>query len=106
MFTRRSTGQGDETERARGEAAIGVGAQVFVLSSDEDGTTPWPEGPTGVVVRAGGSAWQGVTGISGSRRSWTIEFSEPQRDRDGQGPYESAQVPERYLRLAPVGDWS
>jgi hypothetical protein len=106
VFTRRSTGQGDETDRPRGEPGIGVGAQVFVLSRDEDATTPWPEGPTGVVVRAGGSAWQGVTGISGSRRSWTVEFSEPQRDRDGQGPYDSAQVPERFLRLAPVGDGS
>jgi len=81
--------------------AFGVGVQVYVLDSSEDPETPWPDGPTGVVVRAGGSAWQGVSAIGGSRRTWWVEFGEPQRDRDGSGPVTGAQVAERWLRLAP-----
>ena len=112
MFTRRSRGPGrdepadefrDETpaEVAAARVRMGVGAQVYVLDSDEDATSPWPYGPTGVVMRAGGSAWQGVSAIGGSARTWWVEFDSPQLDRDGDGPVQSAQVPEKYLRLAP-----
>jgi hypothetical protein len=83
------------------EPRMGVGAQVYVLDSDEDSTSPWPFGPTGVVMRAGGSAWQGVSAIGGSARTWWVEFDQPQLDRDGDGPVQSAQVAERFLRLAP-----
>jgi len=83
------------------EPRMGVGAQVYVLDSDEDPTSPWPWGPTGVVLRAGGSAWQGVSAIGGSARTWWVEFDSPQLDRDGDGPVASAQVAERFLRLAP-----
>ncbi|VXB31771.1 conserved hypothetical protein [Frigoribacterium sp. 9N] len=85
-----------------GPARMGVGAQVYVLDSDEDPSTPFPYGPTGIVVRAGGSAWQGVSAIGGSARTWWVEFDSPQIDRDGDGPVSQAQVAERWLRLAPL----
>ncbi|ROS62224.1 hypothetical protein EDF38_1328 [Frigoribacterium sp. PhB160] len=104
MFTRRAreADQGDDSDdRSTGPARMGVGAQVYVLDSDEDAHTPFPYGPTGVVLRAGGSAWQGVSAIGGSARTWWVEFDSPQIDRDGDGPVERAQVAERWLRLAP-----
>jgi hypothetical protein len=85
-----------------GPPHMGVGAQVYVLDSDEDPATPFPYGPTGIVVRAGGSAWQGVSAIGGSARTWWVEFDSPQIDRDGDGPVSQAQVAERWLRLAPL----
>jgi hypothetical protein len=104
MFFSKSAGpdQGDDFLASVGaEPRMGVGAQVYVLDSDEDPTSPWPYGPTGVVMRAGGSAWQGVSAIGGSARTWWVEFDSPQLDRDGDGPVQSAQVAERFLRLAP-----
>lgn len=82
-------------------AVFGIGAQVYVLDADDDAATPWPAGPTGVIVRAGGSAWHGVSAIGGSRRTWQVEFDEPQFDGDGSGPVTGAQIAERWLRLAP-----
>lgn len=52
-------------------------------------------------MRAGGSAIAGVWGRSGRGRMWLVEFDEPQTNRDGDGPYPSAQVNEKYLELAP-----
>lgn len=117
MFTRRTRGTpaDDDRDDDRGWASdsgpldgagavsprLGIGAQVYVLDSDEDPGSPWPYGPTGVIVRAGGSAWQGVSAIGGSARTWLVEFASPQLDRDGDGPVTSASVPEKYLRLAP-----
>ncbi|WP_423917384.1 hypothetical protein ACPEEZ_08355 [Frigoribacterium sp. 2-23] len=106
MFTRRSRGPEPEFESDLDRppalpGRMGVGAQVFVVDTDEDPTTPWPSGPTGVVLRAGGSAWQGVSSIGGSARTWWVEFDVEQTDRDGRGPFDRAQVAERFLRLAP-----
>jgi len=103
MFTRRPRDleSDDHDVPSSGPGRMGVGAQVYVLDSDEDHATPFPYGPTGVVLRAGGSAWQGVSAIGGSARTWWVEFDSPQLDRDGDGPVERAQVAERFLRLAP-----
>jgi hypothetical protein len=110
MFTRRTRDAAsddgfDEPDGAQGGSPsgprFGVGAQVYVLDSDEDPATPFPYGPTGVIVRAGGSAWQGVSAIGGSARTWSVEFASAQLDRDGEGPVTSASVAERFLRLAP-----
>ena len=110
MFTKRprqpgpdpdAWGSSSSDDGRSAPARMGVGAQVYVLDSDDDPGTPFPYGPTGIVVRAGGSAWQGVSAIGGSARTWWVEFDSPQIDRDGDGPVESAQVAERFLRLAP-----
>ena len=107
MFTRRTrdTPAGDDSFSPGGLPSaprIGVGAQVYVLDSDEDAGTPFPYGPTGIIVRAVGSAWQGVSAIGGSARTWLVEFDSPQLDRDGEGPVGSASVAEKFLRLAPL----
>ncbi len=102
MFGKRLRGTDSPITRDTG---IGVGAQVYVLDATEDPTTPFPEGPTGFVIRAGGSAWQGVSVIGGSARVWMIEFDTPQYTADLEGPLTRVQVAERYLRLAPpVGE--
>ncbi|HEV7948330.1 MAG TPA: hypothetical protein VGP24_01060 [Glaciihabitans sp.] len=80
---------------------FGVGAQVFVRSSASNEPSPWPMGPSGIVVRSGGSALSGVWGRSGGGRLWWIEFDEPQTNSEGDGPFRSAQVHEKFLELAP-----
>jgi hypothetical protein len=41
-----------------------------------------------------------VSTIQGPERTYWVEFDEPQRDPDGDGPYASSQVLERYLEPA------
>jgi hypothetical protein len=63
--------------------------------------SPWPTGPSGIIVGAGGSAIQGVWGRPGGAQLWRVEFDEPQIRDDGEGPFDHAQVNERFLELAP-----
>ncbi|KQQ27601.1 MULTISPECIES: hypothetical protein [unclassified Frondihabitans] len=98
MFGKRLRGTDSPITRDTG---FGIGAQVYVVDSDEDPTSPFPDGPTGVVVRPGGSAWQPVSVIGGSSRVWTIQFDTPQYTAELHGPIAMVQLPERYLRLAP-----
>ena len=81
---------------------FGIGAQVVVRDDPSGGASPWDDEPTGVIVRAGGSAISGVWGkraVGG--RIWMVAFDEPATTSDGEGPFESAQVHERFLELAP-----
>jgi len=80
---------------------FGVGAQVFVRAVSAGESSPWPDEPSGVIVRSGGSALAGVWGRAGGGRMWWVEFDEPQSNSDGDGPFASAQVHERFLELAP-----
>jgi hypothetical protein len=80
---------------------FGVGAQVFVHDASTTDRTPWPAEPSGVIVRAGGSALAGVWGSGGGGRMWWVEFDEPQSNTEGDGPFTTAQVHEKYLELAP-----
>lgn len=80
---------------------FGIGAQVFVHAAAAGEFSPWPGEPSGVIVRSGGSALAGVWGRGGGARMWWVEFDEPQRNSDGDGPFPSAQVHERFLELAP-----
>ena len=79
----------------------GIGAQVFVAAGGAGDPAPWPAEPSGVIVRAGGSALAGVWGRGGGGRMWWVEFDEPQFNSTGDGPFLSAQVHERFLELAP-----
>ena len=80
---------------------FGVGAQVFVRAATAGESSLWPDEPSGVIVRSGGSALAGVWGRGGGGRMWWVEFDEPQSNSDGDGPFASAQVHERFLELAP-----
>ena len=80
---------------------FGIGAQVFVLASVEGDASQWPAELSGVIVRAGGSALAGVWGRGGGGRMWWVQFDEPQSNAQGDGPFLSAQVHEKFLELAP-----
>jgi hypothetical protein len=80
---------------------FGVGAQVFVRATVTGESSLWPDEPSGIIVRSGGSALAGVWGRGGGGRMWWVEFDEPQSNSDGGGPFSSAQVHERFLQLAP-----
>lgn len=84
--------------------AFGIGAQVAVVPASPADPSPWPTEPSGIIIRAGGSALASVLGSSGGVRMWIVEFDEPQTDYTGAGPFASAQVLERYLELAPPVD--
>jgi hypothetical protein len=80
---------------------FGIGAQVAIRNASDADYSPWPADPTGIIVRAGGSALAGVWGRGGGGRMWWVEFDEPQTNAEGAGPFGSAQVHEKYLELAP-----
>jgi len=80
---------------------FGIGAQVFVCAAIAGESSLWPNEPSGVIVRSGGSALAGVWGRGGGGRMWWVEFDEPQFNSDGAGPFPSAQVHEKFLELAP-----
>ncbi|MFM9918602.1 hypothetical protein [Lacisediminihabitans sp. H27-G8] len=80
---------------------FGIGAQVVVRAAGTGELAPWPDEPSGVIVRSGGSALAGVWGRGGGGRMWWVEFDEPQTNSDGDGPFPSAQVHEKFLELAP-----
>jgi hypothetical protein len=82
-------------------ADFGIAAQVFVRDASPTDPSPWPESPSGVIVRSAGSALQGVWGKAGGRL-WLVEFDEPQRNSAGDGPFATAQVHEKFLELAPA----
>ena len=54
---------------------------------------PWPGRPSGTVV---GEPTL-VTTMSGPELSYWIRFDVPQRDLDGDGPYDRSQLLERHL---------
>ncbi len=74
---------------------------MHVRDASMSDLSPWPAEPTGLVVRQGGSALSGVWGRGERGRSWWVEFDGSQMRADGEGPFRSAQVAERYLELAP-----
>jgi hypothetical protein len=85
-------------------AAFGVAAQVVVRDASVTDPSPWPDEPGGIIVRSAGSAIQGVWGRGGGGRLWWIEFDQPQHNADGDGPFATAQVHEKYLELLPAYD--
>lgn len=85
--------------------AFGIGVQVYVVDPSEDRATPFPNGATGLVIRHGGSAWPGIATVGGLAPVWWVEFDTPQYTADLDGPYTKAQIPQRFLRLAPPVDF-
>ena len=85
-------------------ASFGIGAQVIVRDASPTDRSPWPASPSGIIVGSGGSAIQGVWGPPGGAQLWRVEFDEPQIRDDDEGPFDHAQVNERFLELAPPVD--
>lgn len=71
------------------------------MQDPDFGPGPWPAEPTGQITASpAGEPFAVVETRQGPERMWWITFDEPQRDTDGDGPYSTAQVLERYLRSA------
>lgn len=97
-----SAAEGSAAKGSAGDGSgFGIGAQVGVQDASSTDLSPWPDDPSGIIVRAGGSALAGVWGRGGGARAWIVEFDEPQSNRDGGGPFATAQILEKYLELAP-----
>jgi hypothetical protein len=77
--------------------SITARSRVRVLSDPDFGPGPWPAQPTGTVS----SGPEMVESATGPVATYWVEFDEPQRDVDGDGPYVSSQILERYLAPEP-----
>ena len=81
-----------------------AGERVRVRRDQEYGPAPWPAEPTGTIASHPASTqtapWVIVETVSGPRRSYLIVFDEPQFDPDGDGPYGSSEVLDKYLERA------
>ena len=84
-----------------GDPAFEVGERVQIRRDPKHGPGPWPAEPTGVVMRhplsGDGASWRPVETTTGARRFYWIAFDVPQMDTEGDGPYETAEVLDRYL---------
>lgn len=79
---------------------IPVGSRVRVLQDAEYPPGPWPAQPTGTVI-------EGPVMVEGTEpnpllSTYTVQFDEPQRDADGDGPYTVSEVLGQYLE--PVSE--
>ena len=73
------------------------GARVIVRRDPDFGPGPWPDEPLGTV-----GTYEMVETRQGRERIYMVQFDVPQLDTDGDGPYASSQVLERYLEpVAP-----
>ena len=76
---------------------LGVGVQVYVREHDQPSSDDWVGEPTGVIVAPGDRSLRNVYGPLDGLTTWTVAFFEPQRRRDGRGPYERAVIPAALL---------
>lgn len=77
-----------------------VGTRVRICRDPDFGPGPWPDQPTGTVIASPqGNASEPVETTSGVQRTFWVAFDEPQFDVEGDGPYPSAQVLDRYLEI-------
>jgi hypothetical protein len=85
------------------------GARVKVVR-DPEWNGPWPSEPTGIIDPDAEFPMRTVDLAAtpeihvpdserGVMREFLVRFDQPQRDGDGAGPYESAVIWEKYLRL-------
>jgi hypothetical protein len=59
---------------------------------------PWPTEPIGrITYRDAETPYRAVQTPKGVRRMWLVTFDEPQYDADGDGPYASSEILEKYL---------
>jgi hypothetical protein len=86
------------------EQPLPVGAQVIVRRDPDYGPGPWPSEPRGVVSGRVSPYFTVVQTLQGPERTYWITFDEPQQDAEGDGPYDSSQVLERYLEIPTATD--
>jgi hypothetical protein len=83
-----------------------AGERVRIRRDNEYGPGPWPAEPTGIVAAhpasADGAPWVITQVASGLRRTYWIVFDEPQFDADGDGPYGTSEVLDKYLERAEI----
>jgi hypothetical protein len=78
-----------------------VGRRVKIRRDEDYGPGPWPAEPTGE-VRVHPHAADGEVSVPtqtafGWRRSYWIAFDVPQFDAEGDGPYTSSEVLDKYI---------
>jgi hypothetical protein len=78
-----------------------IGQRVKIRRDSSHGPGPWPAEPTGEVRRhpeaAEGEVSVPTHTVLGLRRSYLIAFDVPQFDADGDGPYTSSEVLDKYV---------
>ncbi|MDR6970292.1 hypothetical protein [Leifsonia shinshuensis] len=80
-----------------GIPGLGVGVQVYVREREQPAADDWVGEPTGVIVAPGDRNLRNVYGPADGFTTWTVSFFEPQRRRDGRGPFERAVIPAALL---------
>lgn len=84
---------------------LGVGVQVYVVEHEPAAGTDFPDEPTGVIIAPGDRGLRQVSLPTDGYTTWVVAFSEPQRRRDGSGPFETAVIPSALLVAAdPVAE--
>lgn len=83
---------------------LGVGVQVYVVEREPASGDDWPGEPTGVIVASGARDMRTVSLPTDGLTTWVVAFSEPQRRRDGRGPFETAVIPSALLVAAEPAD--
>lgn len=79
---------------------LGIGVQVYIVEQQPPSSDDWPGEPTGVIIAPGDRGLRNVSLPTDGFTTWLVAFSEPQRRRDGSGPYETAVVPSALLVAA------
>jgi hypothetical protein len=78
-----------------------VGQRVKIRRDEDFEPGPWPDEPTGEVrihpLAADGEVSVPTLTVVGRRRSYWIAFDVPQFDVDGDGPYLSSEVLDKYI---------
>lgn len=79
---------------------LSEGQRVRVRQDRDFPPGPWPAEPTGrVTAFSDGAVCREVVTQQGVQRLCLVAFDEPQLDADGDSPYLSSEVLEKYLEL-------
>jgi len=89
------------------QAPLSPGRRVKVFR-DPDWPGPWPDEPLGVIEPILGEPYRTIDLRDSTinvpqsdrrlMREYLVQFDQPQRDTDGDGPYAAAVIWEKYLR--------
>lgn len=84
-----------------GRQQFEAGQHVRVHSDPEHGPGPWPAEPRGTILAhplaEAGEVSIPTDTLQGPRRTYWVEFDEPQFDLDGFGPYSMSEVLDEYI---------
>jgi hypothetical protein len=74
---------------------LAIGTRVSVRRDAEFDPGPWPAEPKGRIA----GPPESVRRRGGIQTTYWVVFDEPQLDEDGDGPYESSQVLDKYQEV-------